>query len=98
MVSNIADFYNNRGNFYALIRDYPNAINDFKKAIEIDADNPSAHFNIAQTFELSDERTKAIVHYKKVMEVKPRSASFLQCRKKAKARLNGYWNSYEEWM
>ena len=61
---NQGDLYNNRGNLYYRMKNYPSAINDFKKFSELQPENEKAFLNIAKSQFLVDDFQSAIKNLK----------------------------------
>ena len=52
------------------------SINDFKDAIKMRNDRPSAHNNLGLSFFEHGEFDEALVHYKKAIELEPSSVHY----------------------
>jgi tetratricopeptide (TPR) repeat protein len=59
-----APFYNNRGLFNYKLYNDQNAINDYKKAIELDAKNEVFHINLAAVYYSNNNFSEACAEFK----------------------------------
>jgi len=66
-----ADAYCKRGDAYAEIGEYGQAIADYNKAIELDSGHALAYFSRAYAYGEIGEYNKAIADYSKVIELNP---------------------------
>ena len=70
----MAEAYYIRGTIrYANLNKYELAIEDFKKAIEMDFCSDICYLRIADCYRCLDELDKALLNYYKVLELKPQS-------------------------
>ncbi|MBX7165031.1 MAG: tetratricopeptide repeat protein [Pirellulales bacterium] len=63
------------GNGYYNQGQYDQAVQHFRKAVEIDPSDASVHFNLAQTLRELSEFAEAIPHYRLTIEAKPKFAN-----------------------
>jgi len=66
--------YSERGDVYAEIGEYGQAIADYNKAIELDPNHALAYFNRAYAYGEIGEYSKAITDYSKAIELNPSDA------------------------
>ncbi len=64
------------GNYYFNQKDYASAVQNFKKALEIDPKNIEAATLIAQSYDILKEYDKAINAYQKAMVLNPKEKAF----------------------
>ncbi|MDU4962497.1 MAG: tetratricopeptide repeat protein [Sporomusaceae bacterium] len=90
-----ADFYAARGNAYALLGDYEAALADFQQCSLLKGDILNADFNLGQVYELLGRRDEALACYETVA-----AAADLpdEVKLKVRARVNGDWELYREWI
>ncbi len=63
---------NNLGKVYFTLEQYSDALNQLRKAIEVDTLNsPQPHNNLAMVYERADKHALAIEHYTKAHELSP---------------------------
>lgn len=67
----LVDAYTNRGQEYYIKQDYPRAIADFSKAIELDPQAILAHGNRANARSVTGETDGAIADYTRAIELDP---------------------------
>lgn len=92
---NVHAYYNGRGNAYAQLAKYESALNDFKKAAELNGEPNELYFNQAQVLELMGKREEAAELYRKIVPNEKMPEDIL---KKIKARQNGEWDCFREWL
>lgn len=63
--------HNNLGDVYARRKDYPNAILEFKKAVEINPNYSDAWHNLALTYQNAGQTEEAIKTYKHAISINP---------------------------
>tara|TARA_Y100001933_G_scaffold263472_1_gene324978 strand:- start:43977 stop:44579 length:603 start_codon:yes stop_codon:yes gene_type:complete len=64
--------HNNLGKVYYQLKQYSDALNMFRKAIELDTNNsPQPHNNIAMVYERADKHALAIEHYTLAHDIEP---------------------------
>ena len=66
-----AQGYNHLGIYYIRNKKYMEAINNFKKALQIDFDLTEAHYNLASLYMERKEYNMALSHFKEVILAKP---------------------------
>jgi tetratricopeptide (TPR) repeat protein len=60
----------NLGVFYTKNKEYPRAIAEFEKSIELNPEDPYAHFNLGYIYaEYLVDRPKAIVNFRKYLSL-----------------------------
>lgn len=88
--------YIGRGNGYGCMGKYKMAIGDFEKALQLDAQNSMAYFNLAQAYEGLGETQKSLANYQKAatsgLDLLPEVDQL-----KIKVRLDGNWTDFKEW-
>lgn len=94
---NTAFFYVGRGNAYGCMEKYNEAIKDFQKAIQLNPKEGMAYFNLAQAYELLGEKKRSLVNYQEASKFGVSELSEVD-QAKIKARLNGNWSKYIEWI
>ncbi len=65
----ISSFFNNRGAAYLEIKNYKEAENDYRKALEIDPNDPDIYFNLANIKDLLGDLNGAIEFYDQLIEI-----------------------------
>lgn len=68
---NYAQGFNHLGIFHTKNKNYTEAINNFKKALQIDFDLTEAHYNLASLYIERKEYNMALSHFKEVVLAKP---------------------------
>ncbi|MEI8344901.1 MAG: tetratricopeptide repeat protein [Candidatus Omnitrophota bacterium] len=83
MVRETAKMHFNAGNFYYQNRDYPNAVNEYKKALFYTPDDAQAHYNLAVVSDqvLGDWAT-ALEHYKRYVQLSPDAKDVVRIKEK----------------
>ena len=72
-----AKIFNDLGSIYARNKEYPKAVDLFRKAIAESPDLAEAHFNLAELLFQNKDYTNAISEYKKVVKIKPQDIESL---------------------
>lgn len=67
----IASAHNNLGNVFKENNQADKAIEEYKKAVEIDPENAKAHFNLASLYQEQGKINDAVFHYKETIRIKP---------------------------
>lgn len=68
--------YFNRGICYRRQGDLEKSISDFKEAIKMRNDRPSAHNNLGLSCFENDEFEESLIHYKKAIDLEPSSVHY----------------------
>ncbi len=63
--------YNNRGNEYKIKQDYPNAIADFRKAIEFNKNFPEPIFSLGDVYRSTGMYDSALIYANRALAIKP---------------------------
>jgi tetratricopeptide (TPR) repeat protein/S1-C subfamily serine protease len=85
-----AGFYNNRGNAYADLKDYPRAIADYDKAIAINPEFAESYNNRGSTYADLKDYPKAIADYDKAIAINPEDANVYNNRGRTYSALKDY--------
>jgi tetratricopeptide (TPR) repeat protein len=72
--SSSADVYDLLGDAYTQAKDYPNAEDAYRNAIEQDPDDPGHRHGLAQALVAEEKYADAVVQYKKLTELEPGTA------------------------
>jgi len=76
-------YYYNLGVAYAKLELYPKAIKAYQKSLEIEPENPDAHYNLGVLYEsIGEEPSKAIFHYSKYLELNPEASDKQEVKEK----------------
>ena len=74
LVKETSDMHYNLGVFYVNKRDYPMAIKEFQRALEINPNNAKAHYNLGYLYsEQLEQHDQAMAHFKRYLEIDPHS-------------------------
>ncbi|SDM61697.1 Tetratricopeptide repeat-containing protein [Dendrosporobacter quercicolus] len=92
---NKAIFYAGRGNAFALMEKYPEAIKDFEKCLELQGKPLDSQFNLGQVYELTGNQEKALFYYSIIAKI-PNLPEPVNV--KVQARMMGDWENYKEWI
>jgi tetratricopeptide (TPR) repeat protein len=89
--------YTGRGNAHGCLGQYAEAIKDFEISLKLQPTqyDGSIYFNLAQAHELLGNKDEALMYYEKATSLKLESD---QVMAKIKARQNGDWGSFKEWL
>lgn len=93
----IAHFYDGRGNAYGCIGKYNEAIRDLEKALELDPKNGMSYFNLAQAYELLEDKERSLTNYQQAAKIGVSDLSEAG-QVKIEVRLNGDWSNFKEWI
>jgi tetratricopeptide (TPR) repeat protein len=63
--------HNNLGDVYARNGNYPMAVEEFTKAVEINPNYADAYHNLANTYQMMGQEDKAIENYDKALAINP---------------------------
>lgn len=74
---NKAGGWGNLGDAYKAKKDYPKAIQSYKKAITLDTQNAELHSLLGQIYDLSGNKNGAFFEYKKACDLKKSDISYL---------------------
>lgn len=69
---NLIVAHNDRGNAYGKTGQYPAALADFERVIELDDDDPDAFYNRGLTYKRLGRADEALADYDRAIEIKPR--------------------------
>lgn len=65
-------YHYNLGVAFAQAAFYDDAIREYEKSLELNFNNPEAHYNLGLLYDnYKDEPKKAVIHYRKYLELKP---------------------------
>ncbi len=67
----IASFFSNRGAAFKAKGQFPEAIRNYERAIELDPRNPAFIYNLAITLDASGKKEESIEAYRKAIQIKP---------------------------
>ena len=90
------DIYRNRGFAYASIEDYPKAIEDFTKVIELDENNKDAYDGRGRSYICTKSYLKAIEDFTKVIELDENNKDAYENRGIAYLSLEDYTKAIED--
>ena len=93
---NMAISYNNRGNAYAELKQYENAIEDFNKAIEVNPKFAEAYNNRGPAYAELKQYGRAIEDYNRAIELNPKFAKAYNNRGIAYAKLKQHERVIED--
>lgn len=68
--------YVGRASAYYMLKDFPKALNDAKRVLSVDANNPKARFVMANCYNDLDKLDQAISEYNKCIEISSDDADF----------------------
>ena len=78
--ANLAGAYFNRGNAYSDKKNYPAAIANYGKALELQPDNAGIYYNRGRAYRLNGQPDLAVASYNKAIELDPKDANALSNR------------------
>lgn len=78
--SNLAAAHTNVGTAYYFLGNYPSAIAEYDRAIDVNPDDASALYMRGTAYHLSKEFAKAIADLNRAISIEPKNASFLSMR------------------
>jgi tetratricopeptide (TPR) repeat protein len=85
-----ARLYRNRGEAYRLLKDYPRAIQDFDRAVELDPHDAGAYASRGQAYRLLKDYPRAIQDFDQTVELDPKAGWAYGSRGEAYRLLKDY--------
>ena len=93
----LAHAYNNRGNAYALKRDYDLAIKDYDESIKINADDIKAFYNRGLAYKKKGEHDRAIADFEAAIKLDPYYTSAFVARAQVFEKKSEYERAVQDY-